>query len=181
MGADDAHADPVGVARDIVLRQLTARARTRSELEQALARKGVPEDVADEVLDRFTELRLIDDVGYAAAWVEGQQRRMTSRRALRQELGRKGVEAEVIDEALEGVDDETEFAAALALAEKRARATRGLERQVRYRRMAGALARKGFSGAITHRAVQAALQDSPDDGPSLDDLEVDGGGGCWLR
>lgn len=165
LGADDAQADPVEVAREIVLRQLTAQARTRAELEDTLARRGVPDEAAAEVLDRFTELRLVDDAGYAAAWVEGQQRRMTSKRALRQELGRKGVEAEVIDEALERVDEGAEFEAALALARKRARATAGLDRQVRYRRMAGALARKGFSGSVTHRAVKEALSGEPGEDP----------------
>lgn len=153
------------MARTIVLRQLTAKARTRAELEEALNRRGVPPHAAQEVLDRFTELRLIDDAGYAAGWVEGQQRRMTSRRALRQELGRKGVEAEVIDEALAQVDDDSEYAAALALAQKRARATVGLNREVRYRRLAGALARRGFSGSVTHRAVQEALGADPCDDP----------------
>lgn len=151
------------MARTIVLRQLTAKARTRAELEDALNRRGVPADASREVLDRFTELRLIDDVGFAASWVESQQRRMTSRRALRQELGRKGVETEVIEEALTEVSDDSEYAAAFALAQKRARATVGLARQVRYRRIAGALARKGFSGSVTHKAVQEALGSEPDD------------------
>lgn len=157
------------MARNIVLRQLTAKARTRAELEATLARRGVPDEAACKVLDRFAELRLIDDAGYAAAWVEGQQRRMTSRRALRQELSRKGIDGDVLDEALAEVDDEAEYGAALALAHKRARATSGLERSIRYRRMAGALARKGFSGSITHRAVQEALGPGRDEDPGFSD------------
>ncbi|MFV0408009.1 MAG: regulatory protein RecX [Propioniciclava sp.] len=159
LGADDAPADPMGVAREIVLRQLTAKARTRQELADTLARKGVPDEAAQEVLTRFTELRLIDDASYAAAWVEGQQRRMTSRRALRYELGQRGVDADTIDEALTGVDDQAEYQAALALAAKRGRATVRLPREVRYRRMVGALARKGFAAEVAHRAVHEVLGD----------------------
>src|SRR6185312_15430154 len=54
-------ADPVAVAREICLRLLTERARTRQELAQALARKGVPADAAAAALDRFDEVGLIDD------------------------------------------------------------------------------------------------------------------------
>lgn len=149
--------DPVGTAREIVLRQLTAKARTRAELEQVLAKRGIPGEAAVEVLDRFTELNLVDDAGYATAWVEGQQRRMTSKRVLRHELARKGVPEEIAADALAEVSDEAEYASALALATKRARATASLDRSTRYRRIAGSLARKGFSGAVTHRAVTEAL------------------------
>lgn len=163
-----ASSDPVGAAREIVLRQLTAKARTRAELEQALAKRGIPDEAAAEVLDRFTELNLVDDAGYATAWVEGQQRRMTSKRGLRQELARKGVPEEIAADALAEVSDEAEYAAALALATKRARATASLDRETRYRRIAGSLARKGFPGSVTHRAVTEALGASAG---GLDDLD----------
>ena len=43
----------------MVLRMLDRRAYTRSELEKALRKKGVPDDAGRRVLDRFSELRLI--------------------------------------------------------------------------------------------------------------------------
>lgn len=159
-------ADAVAVAREIVLRQLTTRARTESELRTALARRHVPAEVADEVLARFGELGLVDDSAFAAQWVEGQQRRLRSRQGLRDELRTKGVDADVAAEALDAVTPEAEYAAALALARKRAAATRSLDRDTRYRRMAGALARRGFSGGVTHRAVREAIAESADDGES---------------
>ena len=159
----------MGAAREIVLRQLTAKARTRAELARALAKRGIPGEAADEVLDRFTELKLIDDAGYASAWVEGQQRRMTSKRGLRQELARKGVPEDVAVEALDKVSDEAEYASALTLATKRARATASLDRATRYRRIAGSLARKGFSGSVTHRAVTEALGAGDDDAVAYDE------------
>lgn len=159
MGQDDPQADPVAVAKEMVLRLLTAKARTRAELAEGLKRRGVPDDIATIALDRFTELGLINDESFAASWVEGQQRRMKSSRALRQELAIKGVDVETIDEALAEADPDAELDAALALARKRARATRGLAGPVRYRRMAGALARRGFSGDMTHRAVKQVLDE----------------------
>lgn len=150
-------ADPIAVAREIVLRQLTMRARSEAELRTALRRRNVPDEVADEVLGRFSELGLVDDAAFAAQWVEGQQRRLRSRQVLRQELRTKGVDADVAAEALAAVTPEDEDAAALALARKRAAATRGLDRDTRYRRMIGALARRGFSSAVSHSAVREAL------------------------
>lgn len=158
-GGDATEPDPVERAREIVLNQLTSRAKSRSELEKVLARKEIPEDAAREVLDRMNEVGLVDDAAFAKAWVsERQQRNHLSRRALRYELSRKGVESEVLDEALETVDVDDEYAAAKALAEKKFRSVRSLEPQVQRRRISGALARKGFSYSITGAVLAEVMR-----------------------
>ena len=48
------------MARQIALRLLESQPRTRAELERAMSRRGVPADAATAVLDRFTEVGLID-------------------------------------------------------------------------------------------------------------------------
>jgi regulatory protein len=164
---DDAPADPQRdcppgdaeqVARLILLRRLEAGPRTRGELAQALARRGVPDDAAKRVLDRFVEVGLIDDPLFARMWVQSRLAgRHLSRRALRQELAQRGVPVEDIDAALTDVSDEQERAAALEFARRRARATVGLPRPVRVRRMAGALARRGYPPGLAHWAVREAL------------------------
>ena len=118
----EAPADPESVARQIVLRKLAAQARTRHELAAALAAKRVPDEAATSVLDRFTELGLIDDGQFARDWVESRQgRRSLSRSALRRELQTKGVDAEQIAEALAPVGSEEELTAARQLVEKKLR------------------------------------------------------------
>jgi len=72
--ATDPDADPESVARTILLRQLTDRSRSRAELATALRKKQVPDDVATRLLDRFTEVGLIDDEAFARSWVESRQR-----------------------------------------------------------------------------------------------------------
>ena len=141
------------MAREIGLRLLDARTRSRAELAEAMAKKFVPAEVITEILDRFEEVGLVDDAQFAALWVEGQQRRMKSGRVLRQELRRKGVEDDVITEALEETPDDADYQSALAFATKRVRSMQGLEPQVRYRRLAGALARRGFAPGLCHRVV----------------------------
>ncbi|WP_040160957.1 regulatory protein RecX [Nigerium massiliense] len=160
---DQPPADPVAVAREIVLRQLDVRARTRDELERALAKKGVPHEAGRQVLDRFTELGLVDDAAFAEQWVEGQQRRMKSRRVLRQELRHKGVDGDIVDEALSEVGEADDYAAALAYGRRKAAGLAKLEPAVRYRRLMGALARRGFSSAVSHRVYREVTGDQPDD------------------
>ncbi|MVA75661.1 recombination regulator RecX [Auraticoccus sp. F435] len=147
-------ADPEAVAREIVLRLLTVRARSRSELQTALAKRRVPPDVAERVLERMGEVGLVDDAAFAESWVSSrQQRRHLSTRALRHELQRKGIDRDQVDEALAGVEPEDEHAAALALAEKKLRSMSGLEPHVRRRRLAGALARKGFGSSLVMQVL----------------------------
>src|SRR5580765_8358900 len=69
-GARDA--EPIAVAKEICLRLLTERARSRHELATALRRKGVPDDAARAVLDRFGEVGLIDDATFAEQWVHSR-------------------------------------------------------------------------------------------------------------
>ncbi len=60
---------------------------------QKLRRRGISAPVIERVLDRFTEVGLIDDQAYAEAYVRTKhQERALSRRALTAELRRKGVD-----------------------------------------------------------------------------------------
>jgi len=147
--AESDAADPHAVARTIVLRKLAARAHTRHELEQALRARKVPTAVAEQVLDRMTGVGLVDDTAFAAAWVESrQQRRHLSTPALRRELQVKGVDRDTIEAVGAQVDTEDEVRAARALVERKSAAMGGLDHQVRYRRLAGLLTRRGFGPAV---------------------------------
>lgn len=160
-------ADPVAVAREIALRQLTVRQRTRAELKAALARKNVPAEAADEVIDRFTEVGLLDDAAFARDWVAAGARRQRGRRVLAQELAQKGVAPELIDEALAGQEPGDDLEVALALARRKARSLAGLDRQVRYRRLCGVLQRRGFSGGVISEVVRQVLGEQDVADPEL--------------
>ncbi|MFJ9648241.1 recombination regulator RecX [Streptomyces sp. NPDC004244] len=165
---------PEEQARAICLRLLTGMPRTRRQLADALARRGIPEEVSQEVLSRFEEVGLIDDAAFAGAWVESRHRgRGLARRALAQELRTKGVQASHVQEALEQLDSEQEEQTARELVERKLRATRGLDRDKRIRRLAGMLARKGYPEGMALRVVRRALEA---EGEDVDDaLEYPGG------
>lgn len=159
-GAPNPDVDPEEVAREIVLRKLAVQGRTRVELERALQGRDVPEEAAAAVLDRLTEVGLVDDVTFAHDWVASrQQRRHLSRTALRRELQTKGVDRDVIDEALADVEGTDEHRAALNLASRRAATMGSLSREVAYRRLGGVLARRGFSASITSQVLAEVLGD----------------------
>ncbi|MFD7733764.1 regulatory protein RecX [Kitasatospora phosalacinea] len=150
--------DPAERARDVCLRLLTGAAKSRKQLADALRRKEIPEEVAEQVLDRLEEVGLIDDAAFAEAWVESRHAvRGLSRRALAQELRTKGVTGETAERALLQVDADGETEAARALAARKLRSTAGLERDVRIRRLVGVLARRGYAEGLAFRVVREAL------------------------
>jgi len=123
-----------------------------------MARRDVPEDVAARVLDRFTEVGLVDDAEYARMLVRTRHAaRGLSRRAIAVELRRRGIADEVAVDALDQVDADDEEAAAAELVRRKLRATRGLEAQVRLRRVVGALGRKGYAPALVLRLARDEL------------------------
>ncbi len=161
-GEDEAgpEADAVAVARQIALRRLSVRARSRMELAQDLARREVPPDAAAQVLDRFTEVGLIDDAAFAAQWVESRGSRLGASR-LKQELRHKGIADEHIADAVGGRDDDADLSAARALAQRKVATMGRLDRTVRERRLGAILGRRGFSTGVIRR-VLAEVRDPAD-------------------
>jgi len=168
---EDEPGDPEAVARAISLRALTGAPKTRKQLADLLARRGVPEEAAVAVLDRFTEVGLIDDAAFARAWVGSRQTgRGLARRALRAELHAKGVEAEVAAEAVALVDDEDERDAARKLVRRRLAGMSRLDRATATRRLIGMLARKGYGGGLAAAVVREALDARADEGDEAADV-----------
>ncbi|GGV08091.1 recombination regulator RecX [Streptomyces spectabilis] len=164
--------DPAERARAICLRLLTGTPRTRKQLADALRKRDIPDDVADEVLSRFEEVGLINDEAFADAWVESRHHgRGLARRALARELRTKGVDSALIDEAVGQLDAEQEEATARELVARKLRSTRGLDRDKRLRRLAGMLARKGYPEGMALRVVREALEQ---EGEDTEDLGYEG-------
>ena len=157
-GPPEPPADPEQVARQICLHQLEFAPRTRAELAATLAKRGVPDDVADAVLGRFAEVGMIDDALFSQMWVTSRHRgRGLSGRALQQELRRKGVDDETARTALDTLSADEERATAQSLVARKLPATRGLTPDARVRRLAGMLARKGYSAGLAFAVVREAL------------------------
>lgn len=147
------------------MRQLAVRPRTRAELAAVLARRGISEVTAEQVLDRYDEVGIVDDGAFARAWVSSRHAgRGLARRALANELRQRGVDGEIVGEALAELDEETEARTARELVDRKLRGSRG-EPEAVFRRLVAMLARKGYPPGVAIRAVKDALaaQDADQD------------------
>lgn len=151
-------ANPEDLARTIALRALDNAPKTRHQLAELLASRGIPDGAAAAVLDRFEEVRLIDDALFAQMWVRSRHsNRGLARRVLRHELLTKGVSKEDIEVALEQVDDESERVAAEDLARRKIRSMSRLDRAASKRRLFAMLVRRGYSSPVASNAVDVVL------------------------
>ena len=158
--ADNPEADPFSVARNIALRQLSMAPKSRLQLEQSLAKRKVDEFVAKSVLDRLTEVGLIDDLAYAGMFVRSRcLTKKVSRSVLKIELRQKGISDEFIAQALLEISDDDEYQMASELVIKKLRAMRNLDQEVIKRRLFGLLARKGYHAGIATRVIREQLND----------------------
>jgi regulatory protein len=137
---------------------LTGSTRTRSELATALRRRGIEDNVAVAVLDRLVEVGLVDDAGFAEAFVVTKHRdRGLGRAALRTELRRRGIDPDVAASAASAIDDAAERERAVALVVKRLDSAVYAGPEAGRRRLLGLLARRGYSASLATSVVEEAL------------------------
>jgi regulatory protein len=166
--------DPAERAREICLRQLAIRPRTRAELAETLRKHGVDDDVAGEVLQRYGEVGLIDDEAFARAWVTSRHHgKGLARRALAGELRRKGVDSEAVNGALDELDGETEEQTARDLVARRLRTERAGNPEATFRRLVGVLARKGYPPGLAFRVVRDAMAERDESADFAAQVDVD--------
>ncbi len=146
-------------ARALCLRLLTARARTRAELAGQLAKRGYPDDVSTRVLDRLSDVGLVDDAGFAEQWVHSRRANAgKGKRALAAELHTKGVDSDVITSVLGGINPAAERGRAEQLVRTRLRREKLSDDDARVsRRLVAMLARRGFDQAVAYDVVSAEL------------------------
>jgi len=151
-------AEVEGFARDVVLQRLTSQQRSRHDLEQALAKRHVPAEVAGAVLDRLEEVGLINDVDFARSWVQSRQRsRGLSSTVLAMELRRQGIADDISREVLDELDPEVEVQAAHRLVQKKLRSMGALDQTTQTRRLVAMLARKGYAPQAALEVVRSEL------------------------
>ncbi|MGN5239874.1 regulatory protein RecX [Rhodococcus sp. SJ-3] len=153
-------------AKDVCLRLLTDRARSRSELATKLEQKGFTAEISERTLDRLTEAGLIDDADFAQQWV--RSRHLYSgkgKRAIALELRRKGIDQQDAADALDTIDSDSERERAVELVRKKLRTQAPLptegdrreiatERDKLVRRLVGMLARRGYAQGMAFDVVR---------------------------
>ncbi len=133
---------------DKALDALARRSRSRADLGRWLRLRDFTEAEIEPVLDKLTELGLLDDHAFARGFAQSRTvGRGFGRRRVAAELARRGVARETVDEVLSELSDSldvTEPEAMAKAAEKRARSLEKLEPAVAQRRLFGWLVRRGY-------------------------------------
>ena len=148
--------------REAALRLLRYRLRSHAELVARLRRRGFTANVIADVIADLTSQGLVDDARFARVWAENRMSAgQSGPHRVRAELRIKGVPPALIKEtvkAIFGADREAELAATVA--ERHMRRMRGLPTEVRLRRLAGLLRRRGFSGSAIAPLLRRQARES---------------------
>lgn len=128
------------------VRLLSARPYSERKLSDKLRERGYSDGEIKSALERLKEKRLLDDPSFAADFVQARcQSHPRGRMSLVQDLVSRGVPSAIAqDTANKLVSDADETAMALRLVKGKLQQYATLERDVRDRRIAGLLGRRGF-------------------------------------
>ncbi|GAA1561469.1 regulatory protein RecX [Brevibacterium picturae] len=143
-------------AKKTAMNMLAMRDHASGELRDKLLKRDFLPEAVDELIAKLQKSRLLDDEEFAHRYVRAhRERRKLSRTALKRELNKKGLSADIVSGAVEDVDGEEDLARQVA--EKKAASSRGLDYEVRERRILGMLARRGFASSVCLKVTREVL------------------------
>jgi SOS response regulatory protein OraA/RecX len=99
----------------LAAKALERRDLTETALRRRLARKAVPEAIAEESLNALARAGLVDDARFAANRARVLAERGYGDAAIRHDLERQGVETALIEPALDALEPELERARAIVV------------------------------------------------------------------
>ncbi len=150
-------------ARQIAIQQLAMGPRTRQQLADKMRDRECTPEVIERVLERMTEVGLVDDEAYAHMLVRTKREGSgLAVRGLRHELRKKGVPEHLAEAAVAEVQPDDERAQAEALVAARLPRLHGLDRDVQMRRLGGYLARKGYPAGVSFAVIRNAIDQAPE-------------------
>jgi regulatory protein len=141
-----------------LLRALTRRDLSEREVRSWLAAREVPENDAEEWVERMIRLGYVDDARMATHLVDKLvDRGGKGRGVIVQKLTERGIDRTTASDAVSHLDDDSQQQQATELAVARVSRMGTLTDEAARRRLHGFLARRGFSSTVIREAVQHAL------------------------
>lgn len=144
-------------AREAALAILERSDRTEKEVRQKLHDKGYEPEEIEETVSFLKEYRYVNDAEYARKYT----RVVSSRKSVRQircDLERKGVDRDQIDDALDEIEVDEEAQIRAYLLKKGYQPGERMEAAA-YRKLTGALGRKGFSYEAIRRVTDRMCEE----------------------
>lgn len=142
--------------RQIALRYVNVRMRSRSEIEKKLREKELDPETIAATIAFLQEYDLTDDEAFARAWVNDQLlKRRLGRKRLENGLREKGVDRTIIERVLnERFGKEEELEQAMLAAERKAPTIRHDDRMKWERSMTNFLVGRGFSWETIRQVME---------------------------
>ncbi|WP_027363764.1 regulatory protein RecX [Desulfotruncus alcoholivorax] len=135
-------------AKNKCYRLLALRPRTEYELGQALKNMNIGQQEISAIINELKDQKLVDDEYFAVNWVRWRlSSKPVGKEFLRAELKYKGIDRKIIEKSLSGYNDDMELEMALLVARKKARQYDCNT----WRKLAGFLARRGFSNDVIRK------------------------------
>jgi regulatory protein len=128
-----------GKALVAAYRLLSYRSRSCHEMKQRLAAKGYDEDTIEQVNQKLSRLRLLDDENFAQLWTQQLKSRTKSRSRLKSDLAQKRISPDLIEQAMTDLDEDHDREAIKQLIQKQLN-KKTPDRQ----KLVGYLVRQGF-------------------------------------
>lgn len=147
-----------------VLDLLSRRPYSTGEVQRYLQQKQIAPHHSERVIERLTDVGLLDDLAFARFWIENRETfQPRSAIAIRYELRQKGVDAETIDRALDEGDfdeDETAYRAGVKVL---SRLRKYEDKREFTQKLAGVLGRRGFQWEVIRRVAERLWEIKDDD------------------
>lgn len=144
-------------ALSFALRYISYRQRSVFEIRKKLEDRCT-ECITKKVLQRLTEMDLVDDEKFAMAWRESRNRfKPKSAALIYRELANKGIEKRIIQETLNTVDDEeTAYNAGRKFVSRKDLSNQ----KVLKRRLTSHLIRRGYSYHIIRKTLDVLWKEN---------------------
>ena len=156
----------IEAARAVAFHFLGYSARTRSEIQQRLARDEFPAEIIAQVITELETDGYLDDTGFAKHWVEDRaDRKRYGRVRLASELNRKGIDRETAAGAVDAIEEDDEVRRAALAANARwsaedLRTLNPLALQKEKSRLSGFLMRRGFYWQTIKKVLDSMLKNN---------------------
>lgn len=150
-----AEKDEYALGMQRAARTLTARERTRRQLEQSLKRAGYRAHTVERILDALSQRRYLDDERYALQLARTREGRQSARR-IAQAMQQAGIDRDTADAAMAHVTPESQQQLALELARRHLRRHPDLSTPQSRQKAVASLVRRGFSFEEARDALREA-------------------------
>ncbi len=147
-------------------RLISIRARSEKEIRDYLRVKGkglrgkkieINDKMIEYLIDTLKQQNLINDLGFAKAWVESRSRKK-GMRVIRQELFQKGIDREIVSSIMGQVSSIEEQKTAEKLLEKKLRVWKNLPNLEFKKKAYDFLLRRGFEYGIVKDAIENIIK-----------------------